>query len=464
MNDHSHAKALLFLAGLILSTAAAGDHPFRWQQALTGEYSGWPEQTAVNGPEFGYSVAISGDWMAVGAPGTITNESAGSTHGDGAVFMFKKQDGEWVLIQRFMAGIDSVPNRRCGHSVALTGPYLAFGCPGKGATWFYQRNGDDQWEWINWTGSTAGSQCGIDVSIARTPLEPEQPFVAATGCPGDSNGMGEVRIYKYDGNDSFGVAMVSSSDGTEGDSFGTSVALNSICDEALPEGCILRLVVGAPHKNHGSAIHGGSVYVFDEDRNETDIFTLPQPDFLAYAFFGAAVDINETELLVGVPGGQTSLACGDLPRCGQVRHWEHSGSSWTFKSSGGAINSGGDPAGEQLGMRFGNTVALGFDNWIAVGAPYTDGSAGNNVGLVELRRNDNGDWGVGTNDSRGEIRTANPRPGQVFANGLFGHSLAFGDDNWLAIGFPRWGTTEGQQGAVWMYAIPDGIFADRFEQ
>ena len=465
MNDHSHPKALLLLAGLILSTAAAGQHPFRWQQALTGDYSGLPDQTAVNGPDFGYSVAISGDWMAVGAPGAITDEKLGSTHGDGVVFMFQNQGDEWTLVQRVVFPMVD-PNARCGHSVALSGPHLVIGCPGRSLVYFYQRYPYTYQPWMykKLTISVLGTQCGYDVSVARRALDFAQPAVAIVGCPGASNSAGFARVYIFDGDSWSTEPSIYSTDSSSGDNFGAAVSLHSSCTLFPSPSCLTRLAVGAPHKKHGDAVLAGSVYVFDGSWTETDIFTLPQPDFLDYAYFGAAVDINRTELLVGVPGGQTSQACSDLPRCGQARHWERSGGSWTFKSSGGAINSGGDPAGEQLGMRFGNTIALGFDNWIAVGAPYTDGSAGNNVGLVELRRNDNGDWGVGTNDSRGEIRTTNPRPGQVFANGLFGHSLAFGDDNWLAIGFPRWGTTEGQQGAVWMYAIPDGIFADRFEQ
>lgn len=121
--------ALFSVFGILAASGVIAQSPFQRLDVVSGDYSGLVgAQTAANGPEFGFSVAVSGEWMAVGAPATI----AGGV-GWGAVFMFRNQGDEWELMQRIMvAGVGQ--DRRCGHSVALSGSYLVFGCPGRGTS------------------------------------------------------------------------------------------------------------------------------------------------------------------------------------------------------------------------------------------------------------------------------------------------------------------------------------------
>ncbi len=124
-------------------------------------------------------------------------------------------------------------------------------------------------------------------------------------------------------------------------------------------------------------------------------------------------------------------------------------------------------------MRFSRAVALGFDNWIAIAAPLTDGGEdafGNTVeglGLVELRRDSNGDWGTNWGDTQDEFRPENLSLPLNYDDSQFGTSLAFGGQRWLAVGAPRWSSLPfpgAPRGTVWLYAEPDRIFNDRFEQ
>ena len=90
---------------------AYAQHPFQHRLALlSGDYSGLPDQTATNGPEFGYSVDISGSWMALGAPGTIIDSSGNP---DGAVFLFREVDGTWQLEQRLTDPPSSLSSGPC---------------------------------------------------------------------------------------------------------------------------------------------------------------------------------------------------------------------------------------------------------------------------------------------------------------------------------------------------------------
>jgi len=476
---------LWLVIGLLASTSVAAQSPFQLLDVVSGDYSGLSAQTAANGPEFGFSVAISGEWMAVGAPGTIAG-----TVGWGAVFMFRNQGDEWELTQRIMipgAGQD----RRCGHSVAMSGSYLIFGCPGRGSnsefsdneagsTRIYRRNNDQEW-----VGETLfpslpveiadGARCGSSVDIV-TSFVPVGGFstIAVTGCPGFDSAKGSVRVLGFDGNNWSLAPDLNASDGVSGDTFGAAVALTVSCDPAPPAGilCQPRLAVGAPTKSHGSAILGGAAYVFaGSDWNETDIFTHESPSTFGATLFGISVDINPSQLLVGSSQAFTSN-CPNAPRCGRVFRREREGSTWTSRIGGGAINAGGTPPGEQLGMRFSRAVALGFDNWIAIAAPLTDGGEdafGNTVeglGLVELRRASNGDWGTNWVDTQDEFRPENLSLPLNYDDSQFGTSLAFGGQRWLAVGAPRWSSLPfpgAPRGTVWLYAEPDRIFADRFQ-
>ena len=474
-----HCIVICWSAAL-LASPAFGQHPFQLHQAVSGDYAELPDQTAPNGPEFGYSVDISGSWMAVGAPGTIL-DAGGSRRG--AVFLFRSQDDDWQLVQRIEPPVNNAAgsDARCGHSVALTGSRLAIGCPGagllfdpdseNGATLFYNRISADEWEFQSAFVGSEGERCGTDVSVATTPITIPAMATAVSGCPDFNSSRGQVRVYSFDGSDWAFNTTITSSDGGSGDSFGHSVALHRSCTFVPTPSCLTRLAVGAPDKQHGSANLAGSAYVFNGSWTETDVFTHVNPESFAGTLYGIAVDINSTQLVIGSAHGW-NVECSNYPRCGMVYHYEFSGGSWSQVSGGGAINDGGNPPGQQQGMGFGRAVALGFDNWVAIGAPFTDGPDGSmgtwqDLGMAELRRGDNGAWGASWSDSRGELRP--PGPSVIDRDdSQFGFSLNFGGERWLAAGLPRTPTSGAfgapPRGAVWIYNVPDGIFSDRFEE
>jgi len=485
--------AFLFAFGVLASTSIVAQTPFQRLDVVSGDFSDLlTDQTAANGPEFGFSVAISGEWMAVGAPATVVSPEFGDRRG--AIFMFRNQGDEWQLMQRIIQS-GRGQDTRCGHSVALSGDYLVFGCPGRGsndknadneagATWIYKKHNNQEWVGETFFPSLPpavadGGRCGTAVDVVTSFL-PTSPFsvMAVSSCPGFDSGKGVVRVYAFDGNEWSLNPDISASDGANGDSFGSALALTISCDFVPPAGisCLPRLAVGAPTKQHGNAILAGAVYVYaGNDLNETDIFTHESPSTFGATLFGISVDINSSQLLVGSSGAYTTN-CPNAPRCGRTLRWERDGSNWNSTVGGGAVNVGGTPPGEQVGMQFGRSVALGFDNWIAIGAPQTDGGdAGfggtyEGLGMVELRRNSNGDWGNSWGDSRGELRPDNFPFSLDYDDSQFGASVAFGGQRWLAVGVPRWlhlsfpGPVEVRHGQVWMYAQPDGIFNDRFEQ
>lgn len=472
---------VFFLAGIVLAVAAFAQHPFERVAVLSGDYSGLPDQSYRDGPEFGHSVDItsdwSGHWIAVGAPGTAVDRLNSQ---NGAVFLFRKQDGNWQLEERIIPPNQVFTDSRCGTSVALAGPHLIVGCPGTSDTeissinvWIYHRDSNGEWSLkLKVNHQNAEAYCGTSVVLAFNPLNLNMPAVAVWGCPytnSDPSFSGSVWRASFDGDNWSAVpGSLNYSDAANGDQFGAALGLYRFC--SLPDSCLTQLAVGAPTKQHSNSDDAGSVYVF-QNWIETHIFTHPSPYSFDKTLFGASVDINASQLLVGAPGGYTT-DCPDPPRCGYLRRWEADGNNWLFTMGGGAINAGGEPPGEQLGMQYGQAVALGFDNWIAVAAPYTDGPDGSggmtkNVGMIELRRGSNGDWGSDWDDTQGEIRP-HPLQDNNATDSHFGTSVAFGDFlRWLAVGVPGALTDAAPQvrrGQVWVYDIADGIFADRFAE
>jgi hypothetical protein len=104
----------------------------------------WTQQAYIKasntgaGDNFGYSVALSGDTLAVGGPGeasnaTGVNDPDGQLNGDaafsGAVYVFTRTGDIWTQ-QAYIKASNTDENDLFGYSVALSGDTLAVG-----ATW-----------------------------------------------------------------------------------------------------------------------------------------------------------------------------------------------------------------------------------------------------------------------------------------------------------------------------------------
>lgn len=462
----------IFVLILLLSTvnAAAQINEFQRVQILSGDYSGLPVQDAPDGPEFGYSVAIDGDWLAVGAPGTVVMNNDADVEGAGAVFLFKHEDGAWQFKQRLRFVF---ANMRCGTSVALKQPYLVVGCPGIpdqstfDLAFLGRARLSESGEWVNLLTTTSGNGTGCGMSVALSAPHPaDGSVVAAAGCPDAAGGKGHALFVEYDGGDWLTgwswpfFSPITAGDGVAGDRFGESVALWH-SDLTLVH---RSLAVGAPRRNGDK----GAVYLF-EGTSWTQTTQFSNVTFETY-LSGAAVAISQTELIIGKPGSSpNTTSCFPVSSCGTVAHFRRGfpGDSWSSEGEDGARNWGGSPPGEQYGMAFGAAVAIGPDGFLAVAAPQTDGkfatvqpSTAEDTGMVELRR---GSLGSAAS-YKGEIR---PDPVLIgYEEGRFGTSLDF-SGSVLAVGYPYVPTSPpllggGPRGQVWIYDI-GRVFADRFE-
>ena len=221
---------------------------------------------ATNGDQFGWSVAIDGDQLAVGAPSK--NEGA---KGLGAVYLFRYDGNGWVPDERQEKLTSSVPSplARFGFSLALDGDKLVVGAPLSNSAYVFERQQDGKWDEVTTRPLPKASMFGLAVTARNGRV--------VVGAPGS------------------GLAFV-----LEG---GSWVELPA---QAPFLGCAIALhgdtvVVGAPSSMHPftSAEGAGSVHLFKLQGS-----TWVEEDVLELSYaggFGSSVSFNGNILVVGAP-------------------------------------------------------------------------------------------------------------------------------------------------------------------
>ena len=225
-------------------TAAGGENPYARAATLFPELSD-PQDYAA----FGASVAVDGDYIVVGAPGT----EVGGVVGAGAVFVYSSTTR--TLLATLKNPHPTAPNPDnensysdgFGVSVAISGTRVAVGAPG------------------DHTGTAVeGTVYVYDVTSAT----PERPIIALDN-PSSSPARRD---------------------------FGTSVAISGT-----------RVVVGARADGTAGAITG-SAYVYDlaSATPRRPVVTLNNPTPATYDDFGASVAISGTHVVVGAPRDESA--------------------------------------------------------------------------------------------------------------------------------------------------------------
>ncbi|MEZ5405823.1 MAG: hypothetical protein R3F23_06520 [Verrucomicrobiia bacterium] len=389
----------------------------------------WKQET---GEAFGFSSAISGDYIFVGAP------SAYSTKG--AVYIYRKVNGGWQTHQELVIP-DAGVGDAFGTTVAVEGSYAVMGCQymksGRGVAYVFKREANNQWvqqaklepsdnnkqlqKWYgsavaissNWLAVGAISDDEKDFWAGATYLyekqnnswvfrkkitspEPqEEGFfggavalsddLLAVGAYGQNikvdggvaPAAGTVYMYVRSGTEWNLEKQLVASDKKGVDHFGKAVALKNN-----------RVIVGAPDKNfqeNGKFTSGaGAAYVYRRRKIFNSILWLEEDKLSAFkpyqgAEFGDAVSINGDWAAVGCRDDSYAI----YP---QPFVYENAGSVFTFAYtkeyswSPVAQIKGIDQQWGSANYRFGENVAMDGDN-ILVSAPLW---GGDNTGAAFL--------------------------------------------------------------------------------
>ena len=250
---------------------------------------------------FGNAVAISGTTIVVGAPADVEGGRQ-----SGSVYVFEDSSGQgvgpWVLSRKIVPA-DSLADDQFGFSVAIDGDTLVVGArfdddrgQDSGSAYVFGRHRGGQNNWglarkLNASTGLAGDLFGHAVAVSDDTVA-----VAARrdDDAGADSGAAFLFLRDLGGIDNWGqLRRILPADGAANDDFGSSISL----DAGI-------LVVGARFDDDRGA-DSGSAYVFARDQGGSgqwgQLTKLLPADGTADDLFGASVSIDGNHILVGAP-------------------------------------------------------------------------------------------------------------------------------------------------------------------
>ena len=241
------------------------------------------------GDQFGFSVALAGNTLAVGAVGegssTVLDQDNNTVPGAGAVYVFTRNNGVWSQ-QAYLKASNIDAGDQFGFSLALADNTLAVGAvgegsstvldqdnntvPGAGAVYVFTRNNGDwtQQEYLKASNIDAGDQFGFSIALADDTLA-----VGAVGegsstvLDQDNNtvpGAGAVYVFTRNNGDWTQQAYLKASNIDAGDLFGlVALAGDTLAVGAVGEGSSTIL-----NQDNNTAPGAGAVYVFTRNNGD----------------------------------------------------------------------------------------------------------------------------------------------------------------------------------------------------
>jgi hypothetical protein len=157
----------------------------------------------LSADHFGYSVTVSGDYIAVSSLDDDSGVLPAITD-HGSVYIFHRTNGTWIQEFKIRAA-DYATGERFGTSISMSGDNLIIGAPNDdngsatscGSIYFYQRSGAT-WNQLNKffrTITAANDQFGRSVSINGSYAIAGAPFADVNG----NTSAGSIAIYVYGG-------------------------------------------------------------------------------------------------------------------------------------------------------------------------------------------------------------------------------------------------------------------------
>ncbi len=256
---------------------------------------------------FGYSVAIDGELIVVGA--NLDDDAGGNS---GSAYIYERPTGGWSDMRETakLTSSDAATNDEFGKSVSIDRETVVIGAHYDssvsaslcGAVYLFQLKNSEWMEQAKLTASDPADQdrLGISVSI-------DGDLVAAGAWGDDDDGLQSGSVYLFEKppgvwRDMTQTAKLTASDAVDGDHFGWSVAVNGD-----------HVVVGAPaHLMDGSGY--GAAYAFDRpaagwtDMTETAMYTAS--DGAQDDEYGTSVAVSGERFVVGAPFHKTGNSYG----------------------------------------------------------------------------------------------------------------------------------------------------------
>jgi len=368
--------------------------------------SSWTQQAKLtasdsdNDDEFGWSVAIDGDYAIVGA-----HKEDGSGTDRGAAYVFYRTGSSWTEQQKLTPS-DSEDNDFFGKSVSIDGEYAIVGAPGKssnqGFSYIFKRSGTS-WSQMTKVGAAGSNKLGWSVSISM-------PCVIM-GAYGTNSNTGAAHIYELQGSSWYGKGALTASDGMISDLFGISVTINGDY-----------VICGSP--GHDLTYGGeGAAYIFEKPGTGWTTMTETQKiiasDNEGGDGFGQSVSIDGDRIIVAAPSED-----GAGNARGAAYIFNRDSSSWSEIAKLIASDAENDDY-------FGWGVSINSISAI-VGAYAEDNANGNDAGAAYLY-----DW---TNQAPTSPVITGPTSGKVGTSLTYTFTSTDSDDDQVSY-YVEWGDT-----------------------
>ncbi len=297
---------------------------------------------------FGWSVAVSGDTVVVGAP----FHSVGGNSSQGAAYVFTDSGTGWTQ-QAELTATDGAASDKFGAAVAISGDTVLVGAAdhatsgdsGRGAAYVFTGSGAS---WTQQAELTAGDGAPYDNFGYSVALDGQTAVVAAANhAVGANNGQGAAYVFTGSGASWTQQAELTASDGAPYDNFGRSLAVSG--DTVL--------VGAANHATSGDA-NQGAAYVFTgSGASWTQQAELTASDGASNDYFGWSVALDGDSAVVGA----YQHTANDNLYDGAAYLFARSGASWTQQQELTASDGNNND-------NFGDAVALSGETAV-VGAP-----------------------------------------------------------------------------------------------
>ena len=260
--------------------------------------------TRSDSDHFGWSVAISGDYVI---SGMIGNDTGGNNAG--AAYIFKRFGTSWVQMQELL-GTTRVTNHRFGGCVSIDGEYAIVGMHYednfKGHASIFKRTGETWTEQIELESDDGDTTDRFAISVS---IYGNYAIVGASNDNDNGSGSGSAYIYGLNGSSWSLQQKIIADDGVANDSFGWSVAING--DYAL---------VGA--YGHAGA---GCAYIFKRDGTSwTQQAKLTSSDIEASDSFGQYVALKDDIAVISSPNEDPN----NVSNAGSVYIFKRNGTKW----------------------------------------------------------------------------------------------------------------------------------------
>jgi len=371
-------------------------------------------QSAQLTVEFGSSIAVSGDRVAIGA--------RESQDGTGFVTVFRADTNPWTIEELSLRDINGAPNDQFGYHVAMDDDVLVAGAPfrwsstlqNSGAAYISNRTGSSWSTPVILASPNVQSfaNFGHSVAIAGNLIAVAAPFENST-----FTDSGAVYIYKLSSGTWTHVRTFTAPTAVALDQFGFAIAMEGTT-----------LVVGAPRRNLNGT-DTGAVFVYDlsdsTPSNWSLTATLQNPSPVSGQRLGYSVAIRDDLIVAGAPEDTTNIPDDECPPefgnppWGAVHAFRHDGSNWVHEQR--IVR-----PGNVCNQRFGSSLAL-TDERLLVGGGHV---FPNFVWSAYLYGKTGSGWAM--------MRFLDPGPQHTPTADLFGFAVGFLAPDQPIVGAPAW--------------------------